>query len=280
MRKLSGRTEKKKHPFTRRHIPYLCLVAVGTFLITAGARELIGGLWEDVRARDEYETLRVGFEEVTAPLPTPIPITEADEYPEMETEDEDEEDESERIVRPPTLEELSRMNSDFIGWISLRNLIEYPIVRGTDNDKYINTTFMGHRNTAGAIFMDYRHLEGFDEPVKTIYGHHTRDGMMFAPLVRFLDPDFLQRNSDIVITLPDGSTMTYTIFHAVLTDAWDPAYTTAIWHPERAGEEFPNAPANATRFMLLSTCTRGGSDDERILVFAASTEEYVASHHD
>jgi len=259
-------------------------VAVGTFLISAGAREIIGGLLEDVRARDEYETLRVGFEEIVAPLPTPIPIIEADEYTEEEIveeiEEEDDEDESERIVRPPTLDELSRMNGDFIGWISLRNLIEYPVVRGTDNEKYMNTTFMGHRNTAGAIFMDYRHTEGFGEPVKTIYGHHTRDGMMFAPLVRFLDPDFLQSNSTLVITLPNGSTMTYTIFHAVLTDAWDPAYTTAIWQPERAGEEFPNAPENATRFMLLSTCTRGGSDDERILVFAASTEEYAALVHE
>jgi sortase B len=272
--KKSGNTKKKEHSLYRRYIPYICLVAVGAFLITSGARELISGLREDAQARDEYEMLRAGFEEIIAHRPTPAPPAEAASPPAPETENDDEdEDASERIERPLTLEELSRMNRDFIGWMSLRNLIEYPIVRGSDNDKYINTTFMGHRNTAGAIFMDYRNTEEFSEQVTTIYGHHTRDGMMFAPLVRFLDPGFLRRNSDIVITLPNGSTTTYTIFHATLTDAWDPAYTTAIWEPENAGEEFPNAPPNATRFMLLSTCTRGGSDDERILVFAAEVNQ-------
>jgi hypothetical protein len=93
---------------------------------------------------------------------------------------------------------------------------------------------------------------------------------MFAPLVNYLDAAFLERNPSIRITTVDGRTLDYTIFHARQTTAWDSAYTTAIYNNNRAAERLPHAPDGATRFLLLSTCTRGGDRDERILVLAAA----------
>ena len=256
---------KKKFPLKRKHIPYVCLATSGAFLIAVGLYLFFAPELEAAIARNEYQMLREGFSEISN-QPTPAIDGEARELAIIEEEQESEED----IVNL-SMDDLARINNNFIGWISIRNVIEYPVVRGRDNVRYVNTTFTGRRSSAGAIFMDYRNRSGFDGKVSIIYGHHTWDGSMFSPIARYLDPAFMRRNPNIIITTRDGRTLTYRVFAARLTDAWDPAYTIALFEPDRASSEFPNAPPDANRFLLLSTCTRGGSDDERIIVFAALT---------
>jgi len=267
---VSGRSGKKwsLRSIQRKHIVYGSLVIVGVLLVTAALRTLLGGVMEDVDARSEYELLRVNFPEIAAQEPQPI--TENEEEPvEDYTIIETEEEEAERNLRDLSLDELYNLNKDFIGWISAGPSIDYPVVRGVDNEKYINTTFLGHRNTAGTIFMDFRHTTGFDEQVSILYGHNTRDGSMFSALVRFLDQGYLQGNPNITITTRDGRRLTYKVFAARLTDAWDVAYSIGVNDSARASEEFSGAPQSASNFLLLSTCTRNSNDDERILVFAA-----------
>lgn len=53
-------------------------------------------------------------------------------------------------------EELLKMNPDTIGWIRFTPepaQINYPIVQGQDNEKYLKTTFTANENTLGAIFL-------------------------------------------------------------------------------------------------------------------------------
>jgi len=252
---------RRKWSLQRMHAIYGSLVVVGVVLVTVALRVILGGLVEDAEARSEYEQLRESFPAVASQSPEP------DAEPEEMEEELEEEDDWD--LRNLSLDELYALNRDFVGWISTGASIDYPVVRGSDNDKYINTTFLGARNTAGAIFMDYRHSNGFNEQVCILYGHNTRDGSMFSELVRYLDLGYLQRNPTITITTRDGRTLNYRVFAARLTDAWDEAYTIGIHSSARASGEFPNAPENAGHFLLLSTCTRNANDDERILVFAA-----------
>jgi SrtB family sortase len=244
----------------------ICLVAIGVFLISIGVLALLSPELESAAARSEYQTLREGLdiisENVTDTSGEAVSEDVAAEEIEHMIADE-------AVDSSLSLEQLVEINNDFIGWMSIRNVLEYPVVLGRDNVRYLNTTFAGHRNSAGAIFMDYRNRNGFDDKVSVIYGHHTWDGSMFAPVAMYLDPEFMQRHPNIVISTLDGRILTYSVFAARLTDAWDMAYTIALLEPERAVDEFPNAPECATSFLLLSTCTRGGSDDERIIVFAA-----------
>ena len=257
-----GEKSRQKWSLQRMHAIYGSLVVVGVVLVTVALRVILGGLVEDAEARSEYEQLRESFPAVASQSPEPDAENEAGEE-----EPEDEEDDWDR--RNLSLDELYALNRDFVGWISTGASIDYPVVQGNDNDKYINTTFLGARNTAGAIFMDYRHSNGFNEHVCILYGHNTRDGSMFSELVRYLDLGYLQRNPNITITTRDGRTLNYRVFAARLSDAWDEAYTIGIHSSARASGEFPNAPENASHFLLLSTCTRNANDDERILVFAA-----------
>ena len=252
----------------RKHVIYGSLVIVGALLVTVALRVLLGGLIEDADARSEYEQLRERFPTVAAQSPQPE-IESEEEEPEEVEEEEEEEEEEEWDLRNLSLDELYALNRDFVGWISAGHTIDYPVVRGSDNVKYINTTFLGARNTAGAIFMDYRHSNVFEEEVCILYGHNTRDGSMFSALASYLDQGYLQRNPNIAITTRDGRKLNYRVFAARLTDAWDIAYTIGINDSARASGEFPGAPEDASHFLLLSTCTRSANDDERILVFAA-----------
>jgi len=236
------------------------MIIVGAFLAAAALRMIFSDVIEDAAARTEYLQLRETFPAVSG---TPVPA------PQEEPDEEIEEEEDDFDLRDLSLDELVAINGDFIGWINATHRIDYPVVRGRDNNKYINTTFFGSRNSAGTIFMDYRHTGGFDEHVAILYGHFTRDGSMFSALINFLDPSFRRSNPNISITTRDGRKLTYTIFAATQTDAWDIAYTVGVNDSAKASEVFPNAPQNASRFLLLSTCTRSSDENERILVYAA-----------
>jgi len=263
--------EKESNPLLKKQVAYGSLLVVGVLLVAIALRTIIGGLQEDADARDEYEQLRTHFPAVSSQAPPSENSTESDSDPDHYYEDEDAQTEEHLDLRALSLDELASLNRDFIGWMNVGNKISYPVVRGNNNTKYIDTTFIGSQNTAGAIFMDYRNSRDFDQHVSIIYGHNTRDGTMFSALANYLDNTYLQQNQNITITTRDGRTLNYRIFAARLTDAWDSAYTVGLFDSERAKEEFPNAPSNADRFMLLSTCTRRGNDDERILVYAALT---------
>jgi len=264
---------------THKHYIYGSMIVIGAILATVALQVIIKGFLEDAAARSEYEQLRVYSPANPTPAsPDNSSVTDSNGREEDEENEEDEEEEEEdeaeveyNEMRVLSFDELAALNRDFVGWIYIRDHIDYPVVRGSDNSKYINTTFLGRRNTAGTIFMDYRNVNNFEEQVSILYGHNTRDGAMFSSLSNYLNPDFFNRNPNITVTTRDGKALTYKIFAAELTDAWDIAYTIGVTGGARASEVFPNVPENASRFLLLSTCTRSSDDDERILIYAAMT---------
>jgi len=256
----------------RKYIPHFCVVIICLGLITFGIWWIFIYENEDIAARTEYDELREIFMQTPELQASPPQVSPAEDIDsDIEEDYEIIEDEAEHVMRLP-IDELVRINPDFVGWISIENHIEYPVVRGTNNDRYMYTTFSGERNRAGAIFMDYRNRSGFNDHVAILFGHRTRDGTMFSPLVDYLDHTFLNENPIITITTRGGEELTYRVFSARQTDAWDAAYETSFINSTRAVSIFPNAPAKASRFLLLSTCTPSNDRDERIIVFAALEE--------
>lgn len=59
--------------------------------------------------------------------------------------------------------------------------IDLPVYQTTDNDHYLKHDRYGNSSRSGELFMDYKYTEG--DQVGIIYGHHMRDGSMFAPLL-------------------------------------------------------------------------------------------------
>jgi len=172
-------------------------------------------------------------------------------------------------------EEMRRINPDYICWIRIDGTgIDYPVVRGSDNERYLKTSFSGEEKIAGTIFMDYRNVGEFltyksGESLQhiIIYGHNLQRGGMFTDLRKFLNAQFLEENNIITLTANDR-TVEFEIFSARLSDVNDPAYFLNF----DASHSFPrfanriDAPLIATQIITLSTCVSGGSDDARVIV--------------
>ena len=59
------------------------------------------------------------------------------------------------------------------------------IVKGTDNEGYLHTTFEGNNSKSGCLFMDYRDNEDFSLFNTFIYGHNMKNGSMFGKLKKY-----------------------------------------------------------------------------------------------
>lgn len=99
---------------------------------------------------------------------------------------------------------LKAENPDTVGWIEIPDTdISYPVVQAKDNDKYLTHSFNGEKNSSGAIFLDAESQSDMMGMHTIIYGHHMRDGSMFAQLVNFKDADFFAAHDGIVLYTPE-----------------------------------------------------------------------------
>ena len=165
--------------------------------------------------------------------------------------------------------EMRNENPDYVCWIRIDGTnIDYPVVRGENNDKYLTTSFQGEENKAGAIFMDYRNV-GEQLPHIIIYGHNLQQGGMFTDLKKFTSNSFLEANKKIILIV-NGHEVEFEIFASRKTDVNDPAYNLNLF-TQRNFSRYANkieAPLRASQILTLSTCVSEGDDDARIIVQA------------
>ena len=273
MRKLFSNILMLSGQLKRERIVYAALMLLGLLMITRASGELQSTHEERVSAREEYELLGGLYPVMSAYLASQnfelpdsdsVPAPAGFLIPDSESEIPDFAGE-----QPDPLITLLNINPDFAGWIAIGDFINYPVVQGKNNSYYLNRTFSGQDNAAGAIFMDYRLAHGFDEPVCILFGHNMKDGTIFAPLHQYRDPAFIDTHPDITIVTAEGEVLTYRIFAARTTNAWDEAYNLDYSDCSPAVKKISGAPAEANRFLILSTCTSNSNSDERLLVYAA-----------
>ncbi len=120
---------------------------------------------------------------------------------------------------------LLAANPDTVGWIYVPGtVINYPVVRGTDNDYYLVHDFDGDQGwlaNYGAIFMDYRNNPDMTDQQYFIYGHHMNDGSMFADLAGLADQARFDECRAVYFLTPRGNLKckTYALLHASADDA-------------------------------------------------------------
>ncbi len=261
-----ARLDESEAQMVRRrkaHTGRLVFAALLLVFLTAGAIaaiNLISAQGGYDKARDEYDALRRYAPEIIAAPESASGQEEAPADALMKQAD----------AEPPV--DLSGVNPDYIGWIRIDGTnIDYPVVQGADNDKYINVTFSGEKNASGSIFMDYRFTDRFDGAFTVIYGHRMNDGSMFSDLNKYLESGYLDAHPEITILTAEGETLSYTIFAARETDVSDPLFTLYSQDAEAMNEYMASLGAadGANRYIALSTCT-DGSDEERLLVVGAT----------
>ncbi len=99
---------------------------------------------------------------------------------------------------------LKSQNQDIAGWIYIRGTtIDYPIVQGKDNEEYLHQDFNKKKSSSGTIFLDNNYKKDFTSDNNIIYGHHMKNGTMFAQLLKFREKSFLKKHNEIMIFTPD-----------------------------------------------------------------------------
>jgi sortase B len=134
-------------------------------------------------------------------------------------------------------QELLEKNPDYSGWIRIENTtIDEPIVKGIDNEFYLDRDFNKKKDKYGTVFMDYRNI-GFEFSANTIlYGHNAKNRLRFGPLEDFLDKTLALEASTITIqTLYD--TYTYDIF-AFYFDVAEPSNIQTRFSPSATFSQY------------------------------------------
>lgn len=174
------------------------------------------------------------------------------------------------------------MNPDFTGWLSIDDTaVDYPVVRGRDNEFYLDHNFYREKHPFGAIFMDYRNIGNGQDNHTIIYGHYTPNGHMFADLEKYLSEEFFNENR--TITFRDIYTeRTYEIFsvHVAPADAYfinesfrNPDMTDYLTDlNERSFHQTEIEFTDDTRVLTLISCNYT-VDDGRIYIHAIEVDE-------
>lgn len=101
-------------------------------------------------------------------------------------------------------DKLRSQNKDIVGWIYIKGTsIDYPIVQGKDNEQYLHQDFNKKKSSSGTIFLDKSCDRKFTSDNNVIYGHHMKNGTMFAQLLKFREQSFLKKHDTIILYTPD-----------------------------------------------------------------------------
>lgn len=180
-------------------------------------------------------------------------------------------------------EKLKEKNPDTVAWLEVPNTeVEFPVVKTTNNDFYMNHNFYKTYNAAGWIFMDYTNkLDGSDKNI-VVYGHNRRDGTMFGPLTNILNEAWYndEKNSEIVFITENDSSK-YKVFsvyqieeedYYIRTNIPDNEYETFLnTLKSRSIKDFGVELAPTDKILTLSTCAN--SNQFRIVLHAKKMEK-------
>ena len=170
-----------------------------------------------------------------------------------------------------------------VGWIWFEDdIISYPIMQYSDNDKYSIKDYQGNDAKTGSIFLDYRSSADFSDSNTIIYGHNMRDYTMFGALKYYkYDLSFLEDHKYFQIITPEGKSR-YLIFAFMDVPKNSYIYDVCGSNTERMREFLDTIeyktyidtgiePTVDEKIITLSTCTK--KDDLYFVMFAVKVDE-------
>lgn len=177
--------------------------------------------------------------------------------------------------------EMLQANSDIVGWLKIEAIgLDYPIVKSSDNDFYLNHDLEKKQNAAGWLFLDYHNsIESIDFN-SVIYGHNRRDAVMFGGLKKFLDANvrnkengkyvyFTTLRNQMIFEICSIYTVEYTneIFYNTefIDDAKKQEFIDFI-QANNTVEDIKTDLSTSDRFLTLSTCHGGSGTTKRLVV--------------
>lgn len=176
---------------------------------------------------------------------------------------------------------LEEINPDIVGWIYGPDTgISYPVVQGSDNEYYLHHLLDGSYNKNGTVFVDAQNSPGFADQNTILYGHHMKNGTMFAALEQYREQEYYQQHPVFYLLTPEGNYQ-LDIFSACVISANDEVYQTQFAEDEdfrlwvsrqTARSDVKNTVSVGAedRVVTLSTCAYD-FEDARYVVLARLT---------
>lgn len=176
----------------KKNLPLILLGIVFLILALISAWQLFGILYEYWQGEQTYDELTQYVSTPTPPAETLPP--EATPVPD------------DTVWPTVDFDALKTINSDVVGWIYLEDThVNYPIVKGPDNEYYLNKLYDRRGNGSGSIFMDYRNSGDFTDPNNVLYGHRMNNGTMFADIANYSNREFFENHPYILIMTPEAN---------------------------------------------------------------------------
>ena len=200
---------------------------------------------------------------------------------ESQTKDEPQKEEQQKpnpLERVIKFDSLFKKNSDIVGWIYIPDTnIDEPLLKGENNDSYIQTNFNKKKSIAGAIFVEETNSRNLTDSNTIIYGHNMKNGSRFHNLRYYLKKDFYNAHPLVYIYLADGSVNVYEVFASDIISAYSDFYDVGIDYAsfiksvQKSANQKTSISNEESPLIMLSTCYDVNSDD-RYVVYARLKE--------
>ncbi len=186
---------EKKKPRLSKPL-YYGLLALFALIFLVSAIYIADYYIRSARAGSEYADLQSQYSAPTRPQITEAPTAGTEQS--AATED----TQATEAAQPQILPELKTFydqNSHLVGWISLPGtVLNYPVVQSPEEPNYyLDHTFEGNKSDWGAIYVREQCDVFKPSDNITIYGHHMKDGAMFAVLDKYRKHSFWEENQYI-----------------------------------------------------------------------------------
>ena len=163
-------------------------------------------------------------------------------------------------------------------WIKIKGTnIDYPVVQGKDDMEYVNKNVYGEFELSGSIFLSCLNKDDFSDPYNLLYGHHMKNGGMFADVVDFTNKKYFDNHKTGTLYLPEH-TWKIRFFACMKVSASD----AKMYHPdgyrrenlkdlleyikEHATQYRECDVSEADSLIALSTCSEAETNGRVILV--------------
>ena len=182
-------------------------------------------------------------------------------------------------------EKLRQINAQSVAWIWIPGTkIDYPLMHGEDNEKYLRHAYDGSYSSGGSIFLDWQNAGDLTDRHCIIYGHNMKDDSMFGQLSKYGNQDFCDTHSYIYL-FTDTVIRKYRIFSVYITTADYDSYRLFFEDDEDYNSyvnqlasyswyETQASPGTGAQIITLSTCVSDKS--KRRVIHAVLVEELPA----
>ncbi|MBD5130832.1 MAG: class B sortase [Ruminococcaceae bacterium] len=182
--------------------------------------------------------------------------------------------------------DLYSVNPDIVGWISIGNWLDRPVMQSDDNEYYLTHDFYGNYSRMGSLYVNSGVKVTENGPTNTIiYGHNDAGGSFFGGLPEYFNYSVSTGNWENISFYKNNPVVTYNtiyknsrykIFAGILVNVYEEDGTVFPYHTARnfgGKSDFDNFVANVLdrstfinpdvdiqygdRLLTLSTCMWG-----------------------